>query len=130
SRFRLLPRVLITVSVPVGSQESGPGQDAEQHQNQQQPHCRINLRQTREISGFNTLSEALQLLDFQSALRDQRKFQYICVIIRHLISNPYLGGNSQRILVKLLFQICDQVRIGWRYDLLRIIIPEMRYPQI
>jgi F-box protein 25/32 len=39
-----------------------------------EPHCHIVIKCTREITGFNKLSDAFKRLDFRSAVHDVRRF--------------------------------------------------------
>lgn len=72
------------------------------------PHCHITIRCTREIAGFNGLGEAVKRLDFRSSVRDRRRFQYVCSLLRLLVSNKgiaSLPGSAQRMLLQMLEEI-------------------------
>lgn len=45
-----------------------------------QPHIRINLSSTREIANVSTITDALLKLDMKSAIRDVRRFNYVCKV--------------------------------------------------
>lgn len=72
------------------------------------PHCHITIRCTREIAGFNGLGEAVKRLDFRSSVRDRRRFQYVCSLLRLLVSNKgiaNLPGSAQRMLLQMLEEV-------------------------
>lgn len=72
------------------------------------PHCHITIRCTREIAGFNGLGEAVKRLDFRSSVRDRRRFQYVCSLLRLLVSNKgiaSLPGSAQRMLLQMLEEV-------------------------
>lgn len=74
------------------------------------PHCHITIRCTREIAGFNGLGEAVKRLDFRSSVRDRRRFQYVCSLLRLLVSNKgiaSLPGSAQRMLLQMLEEIAS-----------------------
>ncbi|XP_055311220.1 F-box only protein 25 [Sitodiplosis mosellana] len=76
------------------------------------PHCHITLRCTREIAGFNGLGEAVKRLDFRSSVRDRRRFQYVCSLLRLLVSNKgiaSLPGSAQRMLLQMLEEVATHV---------------------
>ncbi|KAL4706222.1 hypothetical protein ACJJTC_018406 [Scirpophaga incertulas] len=76
------------------------------------PHCHITIRCTREIAGFNGLSEAVRRLDFSSAVRDVRRFNYICALLELLLGGQrltHLPGAAQKLLLSMLEQLADQV---------------------
>lgn len=76
------------------------------------PHCHITIKCTREIAGFNGLSEAVRRLDFQSAVRDVRRFNYICALLQLLVAGQKLTalpGAAQRILLSMLEEVATQV---------------------
>ena len=45
-----------------------------------QPHVRINLNSTREIATVSTITDVLHKLDMKSAIRDVRRFNYVCKV--------------------------------------------------
>ncbi|XP_047503274.1 F-box only protein 32 isoform X2 [Pieris napi] len=76
------------------------------------PHCHITIKCTREIAGFNGLSEAVRRLDFSSAVRDVRRFNYICALLELLVCGQrltHLPGAAQKLLLSMLEQLADQV---------------------
>ncbi|CAK1550651.1 unnamed protein product [Leptosia nina] len=76
------------------------------------PHCHITIKCTREIAGFNGLSEAVRRLDFSSAVRDVRRFNYICALLELLLCGErltHLPGAAQKLLLSMLEQLADQV---------------------
>ncbi|KAJ6647600.1 F-box only protein 32 [Pseudolycoriella hygida] len=76
------------------------------------PHCHITIRCTREIAGFNGLGEAVKRLDFRSSVRDRRRFQYICALLRLLVAGKgiaSLPGSAQRLLLQMLEEVASHV---------------------
>ncbi|CAG9560925.1 unnamed protein product [Danaus chrysippus] len=76
------------------------------------PHCHITIKCTREIAGFNGLSEAVRRLDFSSAVRDVRRFNYICALLELLLGGQKLTnlpGAAQKLLLSMLEQLAVQV---------------------
>lgn len=74
------------------------------------PHCHITIRCTREIAGFNGLGEAVKRLDFRSSVRDRRRFQYICALLRLLVAGKgiaSLPGSAQRLLLQMLEEVAS-----------------------
>lgn len=74
------------------------------------PHCHITIRCTREIAGFNGLGEAVRRLDFRSSVRDRRRFQYVCSLLRLLVSHKgiaSLPGSAQRLLLQMLEEVAE-----------------------
>lgn len=68
----------------------------------------LNLLQ---IAGFNGLSEAVRRLDFSSAVRDVRRFNYICALLELLVGGQrltHLPGAAQKLLLSMLEQLADQ----------------------
>ncbi|XP_065204281.1 F-box only protein 32 [Planococcus citri] len=76
-----------------------------------QPHCHITIKCTKEIAGFNGLSDAFKRLDFKSAVHDVRRFNYICKLLDLLITYklPALSGCAQKVLFKMLEEVAQQV---------------------
>ncbi|XP_060861713.1 F-box only protein 32 isoform X1 [Metopolophium dirhodum] len=76
-----------------------------------QPHCHITIKCTKEIAGFNGLSEALKRLDFRSAVHDVRRFHYICKLLDLLVSHRLnaLSGCAQRVLFNIIEEVAHQV---------------------
>lgn len=76
------------------------------------PHCHITIRCTREIAGFNGLSEAVRRLDFSSAVRDVKRFNYICALLNLLVGGQrltHLPGAAQKLLLSMLEEVANQV---------------------
>ncbi|XP_040172068.1 F-box only protein 32 [Anopheles arabiensis] len=76
------------------------------------PHCHITLKCTREIAGFNGLGEAVRRLDFRSSVRDGRRFNYVCALLRLLVSGKgitSLPGGAQRLLLQMLEEVATYV---------------------
>lgn len=76
------------------------------------PHCHITIRCTREIAGFNGLGDAVRRLDFRSAVRDHRRFHYICALLRLLVTGKgiaSLPGSAQRLLLQMIEEVASQV---------------------
>jgi F-box protein 25/32 len=76
-----------------------------------QPHCHITIKCTREIAGFNGLSDAFKRLDFRSAVHDVRRFNYICKLLDLLITQKLtmLSGCAQKVLFNMLEEVAYQV---------------------
>lgn len=82
----------------------------ENTENEVPPHCHITIRCTREIAGFNGLGEAVRRLDFRSSVRDRRRFQYICALLRLLVAGKgiaSLPGSAQRLLLQMLEDVAS-----------------------
>ncbi|KAH8875628.1 F-box only protein 25 [Schistosoma japonicum] len=77
-----------------------------------QPYIHLQAGATREIATTTTISEALIKLDTKSALRDIRRFDYICKIVELLISEHFhrLTGRLQLFLIELLREALKQVQ--------------------
>ncbi|KAH9629338.1 hypothetical protein HF086_017713, partial [Spodoptera exigua] len=93
---------------------SSEGEESEKNAdgvNRIPPHCHITIKCTREIAGFNGLSEAVRRLDFSSAVRDVRRFNYICALLELLVGGQrltHLPGAAQKLLLSMLEQLADQ----------------------
>lgn len=76
-----------------------------------QPHCHITIKCTREIAGFNGLSDAFKRLDFRNAVHDVRRFNYICKLLDLLITQKLtmLSGCAQKVLFNMLEEVAYQV---------------------
>ncbi|XP_049818970.1 F-box only protein 25 isoform X2 [Aethina tumida] len=74
-----------------------------------QPHCHITIKCTKEIAGFNELDEAVKRLDFRSAVRDVRRFNYICALLDLLIGQQMtaLSGCAQKVLIAMLEEVAN-----------------------
>uniref|UniRef100_A0A8D8TZ18 F-box only protein 25 n=1 Tax=Cacopsylla melanoneura TaxID=428564 RepID=A0A8D8TZ18_9HEMI len=79
--------------------------------NKLQPHCHITIKCTREIAGFNRLSDAFKRLDFRSAVHDVRRFNYIIKLLDILITYKLstLSGCAQKVLFNILEDVAYQV---------------------
>ncbi|KAI5721447.1 hypothetical protein M8J77_020909 [Diaphorina citri] len=75
-----------------------------------QPHCHITIKCTREIAGFNRLSDAFKRLDFRSAVHDVRRFNYIIKLLDILITYKLstLSGCAQKVLFNILEDVAYQ----------------------
>ncbi|GAV07080.1 hypothetical protein RvY_16962 [Ramazzottius varieornatus] len=76
-----------------------------------QPYCHITNRPTRETRASVSLSEAFWKLDFPGAVRDIRRFNYICKVLDVLIAEKLssLGGQAQKLLFNTLQDVLGQV---------------------
>jgi len=77
-----------------------------------QPFCPITIKCTREIAGFNTLSDALKRLDFISAVHDVRRFHYVSSLLRLLIKQDrlfQLPGSCQILVFRILEEMARTV---------------------
>ncbi|XP_063241117.1 F-box only protein 32 [Bacillus rossius redtenbacheri] len=76
-----------------------------------QPHCQITIKSTREIAGFNGLSDALKRLDFRSAVHDIRRFNYTAKLLEMLMTQrlAMLPGCAQRVLFAMLEEVASHV---------------------
>ncbi|EEB19306.1 F-box only protein, putative [Pediculus humanus corporis] len=79
-----------------------------------QPHCQVVIKCTREIAGFNGLSDAFKRLDFRNAVHDVRRFNYICKLLDLLITHKLsmLSGCAQKVLFNMLEEVAYQVSIS------------------
>ncbi|KAK3915418.1 F-box only protein 32 [Frankliniella fusca] len=94
-----------------------------------QPHCHITVKCTREIAGFNGLSDALKRLDFRSAVHDGRRFHYICKLLDLLITQKLsmLSGCAQKVLFAMLEEVAYQVSASQQnMHMLRKLLTELR----
>lgn len=76
----------------------------------QPPFCQITLKSTKEVAGYNTISEAFYRLDFCSAIRDIRRFNYVCKLLHLLINQSLttLSGCATKVLFVMLEQLVWQ----------------------
>lgn len=76
-----------------------------------QPHCRITVRSTREIAGFNVLNDVVKRLDFANAVRDVRRFNYVCALLELLVGRRMIEfpGCTQRVLLAMLERVAEYV---------------------
>ncbi|KAK3868253.1 hypothetical protein Pcinc_026337 [Petrolisthes cinctipes] len=76
-----------------------------------QPHCRIYTRNTKEVAGFNGLGETLMKLDCINAVRDIRRFRYICKLLDLLITQKLntLSGGAQKMLFGMVEEVAHEV---------------------
>ncbi|KAG8233514.1 hypothetical protein J437_LFUL011675 [Ladona fulva] len=82
------------------------------------------------IAGFNGLSDALKRLDFRSAVRDVRRFNYICKLLDLLVSSQKvaaLSGCAQKVLFNMLEEVAYQVSASQQnIHLLRGLLTQLR----
>lgn len=95
------------------------------------PHCQIVLRCTREIAGFNGLGDAVKRLDFRSSVRNQRRFQYICALLKLLVSGEAvmtsLSGGAQRTLLQMIEEVAIHVSDSKQHiNTLRGLVDQLR----
>jgi F-box protein 25/32 len=93
---------------------SNVGGRLERHQSMPslQPFCPITVKCTREIAGFNTLSDALKRLDFISAVHDVRRFHYVSSLLRLLLKQERLfrlPGSCQVLVFRILEEMARTV---------------------
>ncbi|XP_044764076.1 F-box only protein 25 [Coccinella septempunctata] len=76
-----------------------------------QPHCQITIKCTKEIAGFNELDEVVKRLDFRNAVKDVRRFNYICALLDLLIGQQMtaLSGCAQKALLAMLEEVASHV---------------------
>ncbi|XP_046646967.1 F-box only protein 25-like [Daphnia pulicaria] len=77
------------------------------------PHCQITLKCTKEVAGFNGLSDALRRLDFRSAVHDHRRFPYTAKLLELLLSQhriTNLSGCAQKSVLNVLEEIAVQAQ--------------------
>lgn len=77
-----------------------------------QPFCPIVIKCTREVAGFNSLADVLKRLDFTSAVRDIRRFQYVSSLLQLLLTPErlyQLSGASQKLVLRLLEEMAGTV---------------------
>ncbi|XP_050311898.1 F-box only protein 25 isoform X2 [Anthonomus grandis grandis] len=81
--------------------------DTVQASSSHQPYCQVTFKSTKEIAGFNELDEAVKRLDFRSAVRDVRRFNYVCALLDHLIGQQMTGmsGCAQKALLAMLEEV-------------------------
>lgn len=100
----------------LGGGDAGSGDecldiDTKQRRLSQQPYCQITLKCTREVAGYNTISEAFRRLDFRNGIKDVRRFNYICKLLHLLITENLttLSGCASRVLFTMLEEVASQV---------------------
>lgn len=56
-----------------------------------------------QIAGFNELNEAIKRLDFYSAVRDVRRFNYVCALLELLVGEQTtaLSGRVQKVILSV-----------------------------
>ncbi|CAG2105461.1 unnamed protein product [Medioppia subpectinata] len=76
-----------------------------------QPYCQVTLKNTKEVAGYNTISEAFYKLDFCNAIRDVRRFNYISKLLHLLITQNLtsLSGCATKVLFTMLEELAWQV---------------------
>lgn len=64
-----------------------------------------------QIAGFNELDEVVKRLDFRSAVRDVRRFNYICALLDLLVGQQMtaLSGCAQKALLAMLEEVASHV---------------------
>ncbi|TGZ65939.1 hypothetical protein CRM22_005627 [Opisthorchis felineus] len=77
-----------------------------------QPHVHLRAGTVRDVVTTTTISEALIGLDLKAAIRDVRRFNYVCKIIQILLKDHFhrLTGRLQLFLIELLRAILSQVQ--------------------
>ncbi|XP_014243369.1 F-box only protein 25 [Cimex lectularius] len=96
---------------PIGKENIPPNLSGKES-SMVQPYCRIT-KSSKEIAGFTGLGEALKRLDWRSAVRDRRRFNYICKLLDLLCSEKPLSdlsGGVQKVLFTMLEEVAQQVR--------------------
>lgn len=60
-----------------------------------------------QIAGFNELNEVVKRLDFRNAVKDVRRFNYICAFLDLLIGKQMtaLSGCAQKVLLAMLEEV-------------------------
>lgn len=111
--------------------EEAQGSEEKSEAEEIPPHCQIVLRCTREIAGFNGLGEVVRRLDFRSSVRNQRRFQYICALLKLLVSGEtmitQLSGNAQRILLQMVEEVAIYVSDSQQnINVLRGLVEQLR----
>lgn len=77
-----------------------------------QPFSPITLKITKEVVGFNSLTEVLKRLDFCSAVHDVRRFHYVSDLLRLLLCPGklyQLPGGSQKLVFRILEEMAGTV---------------------
>ncbi|CAG2165145.1 unnamed protein product [Oppiella nova] len=76
-----------------------------------QPYCQVTLKHTKEVAGYNNISEAFYKLDFCNAIRDIRRFNYISKLLHLLITQNLtsLSGCATKVLFTMLEELAWQV---------------------
>lgn len=94
-----------------GSGDECLDSDTKQRRLSQQPYCQITLKCTREVAGYNTISEAFRRLDFRNGIKDVRRFNYICKLLHLIITENLttLSGCASRVLFTMLEEVASQV---------------------
>ncbi|BES97734.1 F-box protein [Nesidiocoris tenuis] len=94
-----------------------------------QPYCHIT-KSSKEVAGFTGLSDALKRLDWKGAVRDRRRFKYICKLLDLLCNErplSELSGNVRKTLFTMLEEVALQVRMRQENtDVLRKLIVQLR----
>uniref|UniRef100_A0A914HAK8 F-box domain-containing protein n=1 Tax=Globodera rostochiensis TaxID=31243 RepID=A0A914HAK8_GLORO len=74
----------------------------------EQPHCFVKLRnRTKEFIGCTSMSEAFQRLDLARAVKDIRRFNYICKVVQILVNEKL--QNLSAMSRKSLFAIIQAI---------------------
>lgn len=77
-----------------------------------QPCVHLKTGAVREVSMTTTISEAFLGLDMKAAIRDVRRFNYVCRVVEILVTEYFhrLTGRLQLFLIELLRTILKQVQ--------------------
>eukprot|EP00096_Caligus_rogercresseyi_P010351 TRINITY_DN3737_c0_g1_i1.p1 TRINITY_DN3737_c0_g1~~TRINITY_DN3737_c0_g1_i1.p1 ORF type:complete len:395 (-),score=127.78 TRINITY_DN3737_c0_g1_i1:960-2117(-) len=93
------------------------------------PSYPIIVKCTKEIAGFNELSEGLLRLDFPGALRDIRRFRYVGRVMHILLRHDKLRtlpGAAQKLIFRMLEEMADVVYESQSHeDILRSLMEEL-----
>lgn len=78
-----------------------------------QPHVHLKLANIRDVV-TTTISEAFLNLDMKAAIRDIRRFNYVCKVVHLLLTQHFhkLTGRLQLFLIELLRAILLQVQVS------------------
>ncbi|KER29091.1 F-box domain protein [Opisthorchis viverrini] len=82
-----------------------------------QPHVYLRIGTVRDVVTTTTISEALIGLDLKAAIRDVRRFNYVCKIIQILLKDHFhrLTGRLQLFLIELLRAILSQGNLPFHF---------------
>eukprot|EP00795_Rhopilema_esculentum_P007619 gene7619-13431_t len=72
----------------------------------------VSKRTSRPNGNYSTVEEAFQALEFSRAVRDQRKFRYVCKLLELLIQNQHLSpeyGTAQKQVQATVAEIVNHV---------------------
>ncbi|KAL3102864.1 hypothetical protein niasHT_028888 [Heterodera trifolii] len=81
---------------------------AEQQECLERPHCFVKLKnRTKEFIGCTSMSEAFHRLDLARAIKDIRRFNYICKVVQILVNEKL--QNLSAMSRKTLFAIIQAI---------------------